>query len=71
MASGVTQVNLDYLAGRLSDVPGQLPTTHAEVDPAALTDDLALLAHHLTYAGERAQEHFAPPRRSTSPNATS
>ena len=31
------------------------------MDPAALTDDIALLAHHLTYASERAQERFAAP----------
>lgn len=61
MASGVTQATLDYLARRLNDVAAQLPTTHADVDPAALTDDIALLAHHLTYAGERAQERFAAP----------
>ncbi|MFE0129986.1 hypothetical protein ACFWY6_00070 [Streptomyces sp. NPDC059037] len=61
MTSGVTQATLDYLARRLNDVAGQLPITHAEVDPAALTDDIALLAHHLTYAGERAQERFTAP----------
>ncbi|WP_172386630.1 hypothetical protein [Streptomyces sp. MNP-20] len=61
MASGVTQATLDYLARRLNDVAAQLPTTHADVDAAALTDDIALLAHHLTYAGERAQERFADP----------
>ncbi|MEV5979649.1 hypothetical protein [Streptomyces sp. NPDC052114] len=61
MTSGVTQATLDYLARRLNDVAGQLPTTHTEVDPATLTDDIALLAHHLTYAGERAQERFAAP----------
>ncbi|MEV0259008.1 hypothetical protein AB0H82_32685 [Streptomyces sp. NPDC050732] len=59
MTSGVTQATLDYLTRRLNDVAAQLPTTHADVDPAALTDDIALLAHHLTYAGERAQERFA------------
>ncbi|WP_435217577.1 hypothetical protein [Streptomyces sp. bgisy034] len=61
MASGITQATLDYLAQRLNEVAAQLPTTHAEVDPAALTDDIALLAHHLTYASERAQERFAAP----------
>ncbi|MFH8991380.1 hypothetical protein [Streptomyces sp. NPDC017940] len=61
MASGVTQASLDYLARRLNDVAAQLPTTHADVDPAALTDGIALLAHHLTYAGERAQDRFAGP----------
>ncbi|MFI6012525.1 hypothetical protein ACIBAG_27520 [Streptomyces sp. NPDC051243] len=62
MASGITtQATLDYLARRLNEVAAQLPTTHAEVDPAALTDDIALLAHHLTYTSERAQERFAAP----------
>ncbi|MGP9017642.1 hypothetical protein ACT1U9_04425 [Streptomyces sp. BR1] len=61
MAYGITQATLDYLARRLNDVAAQLPSTHGEVDPAALTDDIALLAHHLTYAGERAQERFAAP----------
>lgn len=61
MTSGVTQATLDYLARRLNEIAAQLPTSHAEVDPAALTDDIALLAHHLTYASERMQERFAQP----------
>ncbi|PKV84309.1 hypothetical protein [Streptomyces sp. TLI_146] len=61
MTSGVTQATLGHLARRLNDIAMQLPTTHADVDPKALTDDIALLAHHLTYASERAQERFAAP----------
>lgn len=61
MTSGSTQATLEYLIRRLNEVGAQLPTTHAEVDPAALTDVIALLAHHLTYASERAQERFANP----------
>ncbi|MVO90292.1 hypothetical protein GPA10_37475 [Streptomyces sp. p1417] len=67
MASGVTQATLDYLARRLNEVAWQLPATGAEVDPVALTDDIALLAHHLTYAGERVQERFADPEPVTLP----
>ncbi|GGU55244.1 hypothetical protein GCM10010211_19910 [Streptomyces albospinus] len=59
MAAGVTQATLDYLARRLNEIAAQLPTSRAAVDPAALTDDIALLAHHLTYASERVQERFA------------
>ncbi|MEV7196904.1 hypothetical protein AB0N81_34650 [Streptomyces sp. NPDC093510] len=63
MASDVTQTTLDYLARRFNGVAAQLPTSHAGVDPAALTDAIALLAHHLTYAGERAQERFTASER--------
>ncbi|MFD4476434.1 hypothetical protein ACFWPU_10020 [Streptomyces sp. NPDC058471] len=61
MASSLTQATLDYFARRLNEVAAQLPITHAEVDPSALTDGIAVLAHHLTYATERAQERFAQP----------
>ncbi|MEU1073547.1 MULTISPECIES: hypothetical protein [unclassified Streptomyces] len=61
MTSGVTQATLDHLARRLNDIAAQLPTCHADVDAAALADDIALLAHHLTYASERAQDRFAAP----------
>ncbi|MEU7646322.1 hypothetical protein [Streptomyces huasconensis] len=37
------------------------------MDPAALTDAIALLAHHLTYASERAQERFATSERVSLP----
>ncbi|MFK8912341.1 hypothetical protein [Streptomyces sp. YS-3] len=61
MTSGVTQATLDRLARQLNDIASQLPTTHSDVDPRKLTDDIALLAHHLTYASERAEERFAAP----------
>ncbi|ALO96698.1 hypothetical protein SHL15_5634 [Streptomyces hygroscopicus subsp. limoneus] len=61
MPLGVTQATLDYLARRLNEVAAQLPATHTGVDPVRLTDDIALLSHHLTYASERALERFAAP----------
>ncbi|MFG2716979.1 hypothetical protein ACGFW5_01515 [Streptomyces sp. NPDC048416] len=61
MTSGVTQATLDHLARQLNDIASQLPTTHSDVDPRTLTDDIALLAHHLTYVGERTEERFAAP----------
>src|SRR4051794_33316245 len=61
MSSSVTQATLDYLARRLDELAAVFPTSPAAVDVVTLTDDIGVLAHHLQYAIERAQERFTAP----------
>ncbi|MFJ4203461.1 hypothetical protein ACIP2Y_28050 [Streptomyces sviceus] len=61
MSSSVTPTTLDYLARRLDELAAQFPTNPEAVDLVTLTDDIAMLTHHLQHATERAQERFTAP----------
>ncbi|MEU1477104.1 hypothetical protein [Streptomyces sp. NPDC005760] len=61
MPSSATQAALNYLGQRLDELADAFPTTPAAVGVVALTDDIYVLAHHLQYLTERAQERFTVP----------
>ncbi|MGW2721077.1 hypothetical protein [Streptomyces sp. NPDC001492] len=61
MPAEVTPSALDHLAGRLEELAPGFPSRPEAVGLVTLTDDIALLAHHLQQATERAQERFTAP----------
>jgi hypothetical protein len=61
MYASDTQAALNYLGRRLDELADAFPTRPAAVDVVTLTDDINVLAHHLEYATERAQERFTAP----------
>jgi hypothetical protein len=61
MPASATQAVLNYLGRRLDELADAFPTSPAAVGVVTLTDDINVLAHHLEYATERAQERFTMP----------
>ncbi|WP_416987025.1 hypothetical protein [Streptomyces sp. T028] len=61
MHASATQAALNYLGRRLDELADAFPTNAAAVDVVTLTDDINVLAHHLQYLTERAQERFTLP----------
>ncbi|WP_416986801.1 hypothetical protein [Streptomyces sp. T028] len=61
MPASATQAALNYLGRHLDELADAFPTNAAAVDVVTLTDDINVLAHHLEYATERAQERFTVP----------
>lgn len=61
MSSSITQATFDHLARRLDELAAEFPTDPGAVDLVTLTDDIAVLAHHLQQATERVQERFTAP----------